>query len=58
MLCPWGVLAGVVQKAVKPYGYDVQVCYNCNAAAAARIVSEARMPPHYKPDPVVPAIWW
>ena len=55
-LCPWGAMAEVVQTAMKPYGYDVQICYNCNAADAPRIVSEARMPPPYKPDPAVPAI--
>jgi len=31
-LCPWGAMAEVVQQAMKPYGYDVQICYNCNAA--------------------------
>ena len=55
-LCPWGAMAEVVQAAMKPYGYDVQICYNCNAADAPRIVSEARMPPPYKPDPEVPEI--
>src|SRR5512146_1941923 len=55
-LCPWGAMAEVVQQAMKPYGYDVQICYNCNAADAPRIVSEARMPPPYKPDPAVPEI--
>jgi len=55
-LCPWGAMAEVVQAAMKPYGYDVRICYNCNAADAPRIVSEARMPPPYKPDPVVPEI--
>ena len=49
-------MAEVVQAAMKPYGYDVQICYNCNAADAPRIVSEARMPPPYKPDPAVPEI--
>jgi TRAP transporter TAXI family solute receptor len=49
-------MAEVVQAAMKPYGYDVQICYNCNAADAPRIVSEARMPPPYKPDPAVPMI--
>jgi len=44
-LCPWGAMAEVVQAAMKPYGYDVQICYNCNAADAPRIVSEARVPP-------------
>jgi TRAP transporter TAXI family solute receptor len=41
---------------MKPYGYDVQICYNCNGADAPRIVSEARTPPPYKPDPAVPEI--
>lgn len=50
-VCPWGAMAEVVQAAMKPYGYDVQVCYNCNAADAPRIVSEARTPPPYRPDP-------
>ena len=55
-ICPWGAMAEVVQQAMKPYGYDVQICYNCNAADAPRIVSEARLPPPYKPDPAVPEI--
>jgi para-nitrobenzyl esterase len=55
-ICPWGAMAEVVQAAMKPYGYDVQICYNCNAADAPRIVAEARTPPPYKPDPVVPEI--
>ena len=55
-ICPWGAMAEVVQAAMKPYGYDVQICYNCNAADAPRIVSEARMPPPYRPDPAVPEI--
>lgn len=55
-LCPWGAMAEVVQAAMKPYGYDVQICYNCNAADAPRIVSEARLPPPYRPDPAVPEI--
>ncbi|MGD1074213.1 MAG: TAXI family TRAP transporter solute-binding subunit [Bryobacteraceae bacterium] len=55
-ICPWGAMAEVVQAAMKPYGYDVQICYNCNAAEAPRIVSEARLPPLYKPDPAVPEI--
>ena len=44
-VCPWGAMAEVVQTAMKPYGYNVQICYNCNAADAPRIVSEARTPP-------------
>jgi TRAP transporter TAXI family solute receptor len=55
-ICPWGAMAEVVQSAMKPYGYDVQICYNCNAVDAPRIVSEARTPPPYRPDPNVPEI--
>jgi para-nitrobenzyl esterase len=55
-ICPWGAMAEVVQEAMKPYGYDVQICYNCNAMDAPRIVSEARLPPPYRPDGGVPEI--
>jgi uncharacterized protein len=55
-LCPWGAMAEVVQAAMKPYGYDVQICWNCNAVDSPRIVSEARTPPAYRPDPAVPEI--
>jgi hypothetical protein len=47
-------MAEVVQAAMRPYGYSVQICYNCSRADAPRIVSEARVPPPYQPDPVVP----
>lgn len=52
-LCPWGVLADVVKQAMRPYGYDVQICYNCNGAAAPRIVADAELPPPYRKDPNV-----
>jgi uncharacterized protein len=55
-ICPWGAMAEVVKEAMKPYGYDVQICYNCNGAEAPRIVSEARTPPPYRPDPAVPEV--
>jgi len=55
-LCPWGAMAEVVRAAMKPYGYEVQICYNCNAIDAPRIVGDARVPPPYKPDPAVPEI--
>ncbi len=52
-LCPWGAMAQVVQNAMKFYGYDVKICQNCNAAAAPRIVSGAKLPPPYQKDPAV-----
>jgi hypothetical protein len=56
--CPWGVVADVVKAALKPYGYDVQVCYHCFMADAPRIVGDAREPPPWNPhmggDGVIP----
>jgi uncharacterized protein len=46
-VCPWGALADVVQEAMKPYGYDVQVCYNCSRLQAPQLVASAG-----KPQPV------
>ena len=54
-LCPWGALGEIVKQAMKPYGYDVQLCYNCNRADAPRIVAGAKLPPPYEKDPAVSA---
>ena len=29
-ICPWGAIGDIVKELMAPYGYDVQVCYNCN----------------------------
>ena len=42
--CPWGALADVVKQALAPYGYDVQVCYNCSRLQAPKLVSSAGVP--------------
>ena len=26
-LCPWGAIADVLKEALKPQGYDLQICY-------------------------------
>jgi hypothetical protein len=52
-LCPWGALGEIVKQAMQPYGYDVQMCYNCNRADAPRIVAGAKLPPPYQKDPAV-----
>jgi uncharacterized protein len=45
-ICPWGAIADIVKEALKPYGWDVQVCYNCaGGPQEARIVAGALMPP-------------
>ena len=43
--CPWGAAGDIVKEALQPYGYDVQVCYNCWRADAPRLVADAKMPP-------------
>ena len=52
-LCPWGALGEIVKQAMQPYGYDVQMCYNCNRADAPRIVAGAKLPPPYEKDRAV-----
>jgi uncharacterized protein len=43
--CPWGELGEYVQDAMKPFGYDVVLCRNCNRAEGPRIVAGAKYPP-------------
>jgi len=46
--CPWGVLASDTLEAMKPYGYDVQVCWVCWSNYGPREMAD-------KLVPVVPA---
>jgi len=43
--CPWGELADFVQASMKPYGYSVIICRNCNRSYGPRLVSENSYPP-------------
>jgi TRAP-type uncharacterized transport system substrate-binding protein len=43
--CPWGELGDFVREALKPFGYDVILCRNCNRAEGPRLVSTAAYPP-------------
>jgi len=43
--CPWGAIAIITREAMKPAGYDVQVCYTCSGVNNPRIVSERRTTP-------------
>ena len=45
--CPWGVLAAITQAAMKPYGYDVQICWVCWSSYGPREMAD-------KTKPVVP----
>jgi hypothetical protein len=42
--CPWGILASVTQQALKPYGYDVQICWVCASTDGPRYMSDKTVP--------------
>jgi uncharacterized protein len=42
--CPWGALAEIVKAAMAPYGFDVQICYNCATSEGPREVAGALKP--------------
>lgn len=50
--CVWGPLAEVTRAAMKPYGYDVQVCYNCNDIISPLVVAKAGIPHELRPDEI------
>jgi TRAP-type uncharacterized transport system substrate-binding protein len=43
--CPWGEIGEFVQEAMKPLGYEVILCRNCNRDRGPRLVSTASLPP-------------
>jgi TRAP-type uncharacterized transport system substrate-binding protein len=49
--CPWGAIGEIVRDAMKPDGWEVQVCYSCGGPArAVRLVADASDAP--KPERV------
>ncbi len=43
--CPWGELGDFIEESLKPYGYSVILCRNCNRSYGPRLVSEHDYPP-------------
>jgi uncharacterized protein len=43
--CPWGELGDFVREALRPYGYDVILCRNCNRWYGPGLVSGRGLPP-------------
>jgi uncharacterized protein len=43
--CPWGEIGDFVQDAMKPFGYDVVLCRNCNRSYGPGLVSKHDFPP-------------
>lgn len=54
--CPWGVLAAITQAALKPYGYDVKICWVCWSSFGPREMADKTkpvLPPGAEENPVV-----
>jgi TRAP-type uncharacterized transport system substrate-binding protein len=43
--CPWGELGDFVKESMKPFGYSIIICRNCNRTYGPRLVSEHDFPP-------------
>jgi TRAP-type uncharacterized transport system substrate-binding protein len=50
--CIWGPLAAWTRDAVKPYGYKVRVCWNCNRQLSVPTVARAMDTPPLLPEDV------
>ena len=37
--CIWGPLAEFTREAARPFGYDIQICYNCNRTLSVPVVA-------------------
>ena len=54
--CPWGILAFVTQAALKPYGYDVKICWVCWSSFGPRQMADKTkptLPPGAEENPLV-----
>ena len=54
--CPWGVLAAITQAALKPYGYDVKICWVCWSSFGPREMADKTkpvLPPGAEDNPYV-----
>jgi hypothetical protein len=49
-LCPWGAIADVLKEALKPQGYDLQICYTCSRGNNPRYVVGTMTPPQTDPE--------
>lgn len=43
--CPWGELGEFLRDAVRPDGYEIILCRNCNRTEGPRLVANAALPP-------------
>ena len=50
--CVWGPFAVVTKEILADYGYDVQICWNCNRHESPRYVADARIPHDLTPSEI------
>ena len=44
MACPWGIMAIATMEALKPYGYDLQICWLCHSNLGPRQMADKAKP--------------
>src|ERR1044071_6646047 len=49
-LCPWGAIADGLKEALKPQGYDLQICHTCSCSNNPRYVVGTMKPPQTDPE--------
>jgi TRAP transporter TAXI family solute receptor len=50
--CVWGPFALITKQIMADYGYDIQICWNCNRHESPRFVADARIPHDLTPDEI------
>jgi TRAP-type uncharacterized transport system substrate-binding protein len=50
--CPWGILATVTAEALKPYGYDVKICWICWSSYGPRQMADKTKPVMLPPEEI------
>ena len=50
--CVWGPFAAVTKEIMASYGWDIQICWNCNEADSPRYVADGRVPHDLTPREV------
>ena len=50
--CVWGPFAVVTKNIMARYGWDIQICWNCNQLESARYVASGRVPHDLTPEEI------
>src|SRR3954469_5121545 len=50
--CVWGPFAEITKRVMSQYGWDIQICWNCNSNDSPRFVAQKRIPPDLTPEEI------